>query len=113
MPGKGINLKRAKAATPSEYLDNMNPKYLECFWDRGDWSEAHGDNKGTTHGAYTLMSMMTSTKIPEYLIQVVRLKKPWLSFTLPGSPNKDGSTNPPTSQEVIDALAIELRKIGK
>ncbi|OQE86224.1 hypothetical protein PENNAL_c0021G01288 [Penicillium nalgiovense] len=32
---------------------------------------------------------------------------------MPGSPSKNGLTNPPTSQEVIDAIAIELTKIGK
>jgi hypothetical protein len=36
-----------------------------------------------------------------------------LNFTMPGSPSKNGLTNPPTSQEVIDAIAIEPTKIGK
>ncbi|KAJ5255426.1 hypothetical protein N7497_007088 [Penicillium chrysogenum] len=114
MPGRGINmdLVRKSGITARDYLANLDPRYLECFWQKGKWRQFHGDGKAETYGAYVARSMETTTAIPEYRIQVLYLKKPMLNFTLPGSINKDGTSNPPTPQEVIDALAIELTNIG-
>ncbi|OQE10809.1 hypothetical protein PENVUL_c003G03669 [Penicillium vulpinum] len=99
--------------TPTEYLDGIKADSLICPWNTGDWKKAHGDGKAGTLGAYRMSSMKTSTELREYQVQILYLKKPMLSFTLPGTLDKDGSTNPPTSQEVIDTLKTELSKNGK
>ncbi|CAG8311649.1 unnamed protein product [Penicillium nalgiovense] len=99
--------------TAREYLANINPQYLRCLWDKGDWCQAHGDSKATFRGNYTMVSMKTTTRPPEYRLQLMCQGNAMLNFIMPGSPSKNGLTNPPTSQEVIDAIAIELTKIGK
>lgn len=113
MAGKGSNQVRGVNLTAWDYLVNIKPQYLNCLWDKGDWTRAHGDNKASVRGAYIMKSMKTSTQPPEYRILLLHEKEPVLNFTMPGSPNKNGSTDPPTSQEVVDAVAIELSKIGK
>lgn len=113
MPGKGTNTGRRGNYTVRDYLVNIKPQYLSCLWDKGDWSQAHGDSKASVRGTYVMKSMKTTTQPPEYRLQVLHGNKPILNFTMPGSSNKNGSTNPPTSQEVIDAITIELSKIGK
>lgn len=91
----------------------MNPEYLVCLWDRGTWSDAHGDGKATTLGAYTMRTMMTTTQPSEYRVKVLYMRKvALLNFAMPGISRKDGPTKPPTSKEVIAALAIELKKTG-
>lgn len=113
MPGRETNAGRGSNYTVRDYLGNIKPQYLSCLWDKGDWSQAHGDSKASIRGAYVMKSMKTTTQPPEYRLQVLHGKNPVLNFTMPGSPNKNGSTNTPTSQEVVDAIAIELSKIGE
>ncbi|KAJ5384688.1 hypothetical protein N7517_002599 [Penicillium concentricum] len=115
MPGRGVIKDRVKSSnlTPRDYLENMKPEHLKFYWDTGDWTYAHGDGKGSTLGAYRLRSMKTTTEPAEYLIKVLYLNVKFLNFAMPGSRNEDGSTSPPTSQDIIDALGIELGKIGK
>ncbi|KAJ5410417.1 uncharacterized protein N7487_004776 [Penicillium crustosum] len=113
MTGKGGNQIRGVNGTVRDYLVNIKPQHLSCIWDKGKWTQAHGDNKASFRGAYILKSMKTSTQPPEYRILLLHEGEPVLNFTMPGSPNKNGSTDPPTPREVIDIIAIELGKIGK
>ncbi|KAJ5208776.1 hypothetical protein N7449_003155 [Penicillium cf. viridicatum] len=113
MPRNGSNKVRGGNHNVRDYLVNIKPQYLNCLWDKGDWTQAYGDSKASVRGADVMKSMKTSTQPPEYRILLLHEKEPLLNFTIPGRPNKNGSTDPPTSQEVIDAVAIELGKIGK
>lgn len=113
MAGKGSNQVSGVNRTVRDYLVNIKPQYLNCIWDKGNWTRAHGDNKASFRGVYIMKSMKTSTQPPEYRILLLHEKEPLLNFTMPGSPNKNGSTDPPTPQGVIDAVVVELGKIGK
>lgn len=115
IPGRGTNIDRVKKSKVSarEYLADIKPEYLTFPWKTGDWSKAHGDGKASKFGASRMKSMKTTTAPPEYRIQILYINKPMLNFIMLGCPKKNGSTNPPTSHEVIDAIAIELGKVGK
>lgn len=115
MPGRGISvdLHKKSQSTVREYVANINANYLACNWHKGDWSQAHGDGKGNTHGIYTMSTMMSSGQPKEYLVKVECVKNPILRFALPGTSNGNGSISPPEAQEVLNALYTALEEIGQ
>ncbi|KAF2488607.1 hypothetical protein BU16DRAFT_568130 [Lophium mytilinum] len=97
-PGKPKPTKR----TVSDYIGDMKtPKF---YWNKGDWSQCHGDNKGTTGGNYTTETMISSTTPEKYLVRVCQLKKPIVKFEMPAL-DHDGI---PTNEEVLKELQVQI-----
>ncbi|KAF2811443.1 uncharacterized protein BDZ99DRAFT_461511 [Mytilinidion resinicola] len=77
------------------------PKF---YWNKGNWNQCHGDNKGTTGGKYTTETMISSTTPAKYLVRVCQKKKPVAKFDMPDLEH-DGV---PTDEEVLKELQSRL-----
>ena len=113
MPGRPSRQDRqklgmSKALRILGYLDHLKPEQLVCYWNNGEHKDAHGDNKANTLGIYTMSTMKTSNEPSKYLVDIKCFGISILNFDMPCS-----STQPPTSQEVMAAIAIELKKCHK
>ena len=100
------NKNKKKAEKPNkktvlDYIDGvkLTPSY---YWEKGDWSRCHGDNKSTTNGVYVTETQMSSTNPPEYLVHVTLNGKVLIHFSM-------GNTQP-TDEETWERLKEEIKK---
>ena len=105
MPRKNQKNTGSTKATIKDYIDDMKaaPEFL---WNKGKWSQCHGDNKSTSEGMHVTKTQISSSNPAEYLVCVCKDNVPVLQFSM-------GTGSEPTNEEVWERLKEEKQKAKK